>query len=788
MPGPGTAAFDLLLQLGVEDFETLFAQRVQAALMGFGVGSGRFPLVTIPTIPAIPPHSLRFDPAQLQISLYATATTGNTAELVIHLGPVSYGLGADDIDLGRSADFTCNVTFGTVQTMGGWQFSVTLALPDPAPSFRPERTAELEARVGQAIAAQNILQTLGFLSLFPVTLPAVPLPVTTLDMAILRVPVGGPTRTSMAIGVSVPPPGTGGGDPAALRRLASNLPAMGADGTVTLQNIALFRAIQPLVEAAMGIPAARRPVLTPTTTRLFLPASAPATPAGAPPITWTSFSLNQPLAAGTAVSLAGSFFFSIGDATWTASFAPTTSLMLTIISGVVTVIPTVPPPTVVFSAGPLTIASAIITFGSLAALLGIAGLIVDAIIAALVAALVAAISVVIGSAAAGAISALSGPLLNLRGLLGGLGFTGFTPTWPVFLDDFVMGLMLRRSDSVATRLALDAMRLSDGEALDLDTGGVASLFGGPTASPSVSPGADLVWLEGATDLEEPLGRRLFAGPGARLVRINRPFDAVSHEDLRRSVIGASQVIPGAEVPTARQGSALPPPLVVGVRTDLLRYAKVALWQDPSGQLVLRFLCYDTLRASLRILASNPPWRVTRAERGPDTAGTWIEPPRRNYRVAHQGLFFAGVHQLVAPVSFTWALDGQVLSDNGRAAVGESEVGFQVNGDTCELSTEAGTSLSGELSCVAVDAAGATLSHSRPVEVNGERSESYGRSGFQIQLEAAERGSEIIPEIRWFHEGDPPPNWQDDRWVLSIDRVDRSAEIQRLQALMRPPEG
>ncbi|HEV8427037.1 MAG TPA: hypothetical protein VGQ41_03935 [Pyrinomonadaceae bacterium] len=327
---------------------------------------------------------------------------------------------------------------------------------------------------------------------------------------------------------------------------------------------------------------------------------------------------------------------------------------------------------------------------------------------------------------------------SLLSLLGGS--VSFTP--PLVFDDFNVGASFPGISAVAEFRRVDAIHLEPGSAIDLDTNSISSAW-----TSSVAPGIDLLWAADGYPV-------LRAQTGAKLIRLSRNFDDLLEPQLERLVVGITQSIDGTSIPVVPPSGTIPEPVVIGMITNERRYAKVAVWKDRYGRLILRYVIYDNLAPNIRIQAPRPVWQVVRSVRMADTPGTWLTPPRRNSRVSNQGSFRTLCHRMMAPVNYDWSLAGASIAGSGATVVSGSPVTFIARGDSCALTTDLGANLDAELACTARDAAGTELVARLQLVAQGVQSTPYGHSGLESRLDVFNQL--VITRIEDIRP-DPPPD-------------------------------
>lgn len=306
-------------------------------------------------------------------------------------------------------------------------------------------------------------------------------------------------------------------------------------------------------------------------------------------------------------------------------------------------------------------------------------------------------------------------------LLSGLGVgLNFEP--PVVFDDLKLGVSLRQSTAIGELRRESGVSVPSTFAIDLDSGIIYE------SSAVATSGADLIWD----------GSLLRAGLGSRLVLISERFLDATHADLERLMVGPSITVSGIVIPRIEASGLVPEPLTIGVRTNQRRHAKVALWQDRTGRLLLRYVLYNDLIPNARIFASNPAWRRIETIRDADTPASFLEPARRNFREAHEGSFRVLHHRLQLPVAFAWRIgDYDLTALSGTVIIGGQTLFYSMNRDTCSLRTALGANLRANLRCSLTDASGTRISDEVELFVNGNRSEAFGRSGVQVELDRLE---------------------------------------------------
>lgn len=349
-------------------------------------------------------------------------------------------------------------------------------------------------------------------------------------------------------------------------------------------------------------------------------------------------------------------------------------------------------------------------------------------------------------------------------LLTGLGATlNFEP--PVVFDDLAIGTSLRAMSPVGELRAESGIAIAAGSALDLD--------GGAIVDPSRGTEADLVW-----------DRALRGGPSARLVVMSGSFLSVTHADLVRLVVGPGVAVATSSIPVLDGSGALPEPLVVGVRTDQLRYAKAALWTDRAGRLIVRYVVYNDLAPNARIVSAAPAFRRVETVEDPGTSDTLFEPLLFNFRDAHEGVFRVLFHRLQAPVTLSWQLGGYTLSRaSGVVGVGSELIGYSIRDDTCVLRTPLGASLRAQLRCSVTDATGVTIADEQLVAVRGTRSE-WRIRGAELLANASFRQLTIdrayVLPGEWLP--DPPPDRSYRVTAAGIEEVTNARAPEAVTAL------
>lgn len=316
---------------------------------------------------------------------------------------------------------------------------------------------------------------------------------------------------------------------------------------------------------------------------------------------------------------------------------------------------------------------------------GIVGAIVGAIVPAVVEAVAEGIADdMLGSAITNAIGGI--PTLPLGPLGSGITLS------QLILDD----LELRGPVQRALQLPIVSQGhhvASGGFTLDLDQGVVHGAH-------SNSPKIDLDWDPAAgLDARNHSGFSVSGSPYAALTPLQLRAMGLAGTHLGAASVPLSYGLPlfGGH----RE-------VVLGVRTNLGRLAKVRAWRDPlqGGALHLHWVTYDTPIPQLDIALR---WSITeRAKEGLEyISGNFAACTRSE--VSRRATLEAWPRLVVFPVDYQWCLCGQVLEPGeGEVTLAGGVLRYTLQGRQLTVDTEMGQALDCELCVSAIDARGREL--------------------------------------------------------------------------------
>lgn len=278
-------------------------------------------------------------------------------------------------------------------------------------------------------------------------------------------------------------------------------------------------------------------------------------------------------------------------------------------------------------------------------------------------------------------------------------------------------------DEMPIAARADRLRLSPGEAIDLDTG---------ATGPTVFEGADCAWRYG------PNGLGIYAESGAVMATLGEPYGPLTVVDVEQAEFESSphrQHVPAALVPEHVRvfGVEVGSELTLAVQTSENRYAKCECYER-NGRLYLTYLTYDRPTPQIvierdaeivernQIEAGTDSWPSVSCfpafEFGGRQVGGGIEVESRSAEytideVAHRITATARTRLLAFPLQgFEWRLDDRLISGQGSIDVDGNPVSYDVDGDTCTLETELGDGLSDYLEVQVTDDRGLTVADRR----------------------------------------------------------------------------
>ena len=389
-----------------------------------------------------------------------------------------------------------------------------------------------------------------------------------------------------------------------------------------------------------------------------------------------------------------------------------------------------------------------------------AALILSAAASALITAIQQLIPGNLENALAGAIVGAGGAVLP-PGLLDALGATmGFSP--PILFDDLALGCGIIPIHAVRELGRNDGVAIGAAQGFDLDTHAVIAWD---------AAAADVVWAWST----------LVAGAGAVLAIVDGDVDfaELGPDRLEAALRDAAGGIPGSMIPRVDATGAIPAPLVLAARTNRGRLAKLAVWRDPDGRLVVRDVVFDTLAPNARIAIVRPGWAITTSRALPDTPpSSPFDQPRHNYEDGHRASFTVATHRIPGALAHHWSLDGHGLAGAGTVTIGASTVQYAVDGATCTLTLGVGVSLSGELGCT-VTGDGASATAALAVAASGTRSVAYGQSQVETYVDSIGR---VI--VRPWRDDGPGPDPAERGDLVLAERVAFSAAANKFERLAR----
>ena len=389
-----------------------------------------------------------------------------------------------------------------------------------------------------------------------------------------------------------------------------------------------------------------------------------------------------------------------------------------------------------------------------------AALILSAYASALITAIQQLIPGNLENALAGAIVGAGGAVLP-PGLLDALGATmGFSP--PILFDDLALGCGIIPIHAVRELGRNDGVAIGAAQGFDLDTHAVIAWD---------AAAADVVWAWST----------LVAGAGAVLAIVDGEVDfaELGPDRLEAALRDDAGGIPGSRIPRVDATGAIPAPLVLAARTNRGRLAKLAVWRDADGRLVVRDVVFDTLAPNARIAIVRPGWAITTSRALPDTPpSSPFDQPRHNYEDGHRASFTVAAHRIPGALAHRWSLDGHALAGAGTVTIGASPVQYAVDGATCTLTLGVGVSLSGELGCT-VTGDGASATAALAVAASGTRSVAYGQSQVQSYVDSIGR---VI--VRPWRDDGPGPDPAERGDLVLAERVTFSAAANKFERLAR----
>jgi len=522
------------------------------------------------------------------------------------------------------------------------------------------------------------------------------------------------------------PVGRGLGNPALLTPMAL---APGADALLIIDTAFFFELLASMsleapAPAGLGAPGGSFPTVN--RTGIFLTTASPPVPItlGGTAGFLTALAITPPPAGSTTITMALTFTFMVGAITYVVTLIGAT-FTLALSGGTLVIAPFVPTPTVT-SIVPWWVYVVEILGGAVLGALtgGILGAIVGAVAGGLTISLATSIvSAFTTVAAGGGFSSIGAPALPTA-LTTLLGPVGLTP--PLVFDDLQFSGRTQKPEIISIYRSESALAMqASGASIDLDSGTVRTWafgrFGRGTGGTKIGTFGDLDWTA---------AYGLTADSPARINRISGSFNSIAYDDAKTALLASSvTTISPMEIPVIPQGTtdpaSLPAPLVIAVKTDQGYVGKVALWQDVSGDLVLRYRLWDPSGAACRILPVAAAWTQTGYMRDPDTAGTGGLLPVKHERFQHQALFTVQTVRMQSPLQVTWLLGGVTLSGTGRTTIAGSDVAWQASGSALTLTVELGSSLDLERLEVEVrDTNGVNTRDSQQLTVRGRYDAEY----------------------------------------------------------------
>jgi hypothetical protein len=270
-------------------------------------------------------------------------------------------------------------------------------------------------------------------------------------------------------------------------------------------------------------------------------------------------------------------------------------------------------------------------------------------------------------------------------------------------DDIRVEGHIMLPDVVQIYRQVAAVQLDPGSAINLDTGHVWPIDSDAPSS------ADLLW-------DANLGLR--TGPRAQMVRMGGRFATIGYRDTADALTGASTPgIERADIPLVSDAnlgtSQMPEGRIVAIRTDVERVAKAIAWRDADGNLVLRYLVWDTSSAVVRIGPVWPAWSRTQWTRLPDTPPSGSDPrPIAHTLYAHRTQLTAWTNRMVGPLKIQWTFADTLLSESGAATIAGASLRWQQTAADLTIDIDLGESLTETLlRCEVEDANGVRASDS-----------------------------------------------------------------------------
>jgi hypothetical protein len=740
-----TSGYDVVLQINALTFEGI----IQAFLR---------PRLRLGVLPLAPPSldpSITFAGPAAEVRCFFARSTGNGFICQLNLPAAQYNADGRSYSLGTGRT-TIEVPMAFQQQLAASSRIPPGALPDTqffdfvmnnqfsALQFRPDDSSALtgsgtDVATLTTMIARALTQLVGSQIVLTAAAP-IPVfgPMTTtdpvlrrLDTAFIRGTAARPNEDIVAFGIDLIAPDASNGTITTMRSVVNAV----QDGALLVSTAFLFNRIVAAIAApppaGLGVPASvfvvnstsltLAPGMTATTTirGVSVLITALTLAATADTLTLTShYQFALPPGILFDIDVSGPVTFALsatGVLVAGANLTPVVAYSITpagaIVLGLVAIAAAV---ITVASYGTASIGVTLVAAGIAATTAAMAVLLIELLIGG-IASLIAGptFQTAVQRAFGGAGAGLPVGLLNFLG-----GSAAFTP--PLLFDDLSVPFTLPGADAVPELHRVSAVSVPYGQVIDLDTATVEPFNDLDTTG-------DLAWgIGGIPSLDTTRG--------GRMVRLSQPFESITHEQLQSWVTGASQVVDGSAIPMMLPFGEPPSPLVLGVRTTEHRYAKVAVWRD-GFRLLLRYVTFDTLRANVRIHGGDEPWVRVRTVQDPDTPGTPLLEAQHHFRDAYQGAFRAIVHEMVAPIEFNWSLASRRVVGSGVLPLDSGDVGFVVEGDHCQLTTELGMDLDADLLCTASDACGNFVSDRRRLQVSGRRAPRFAQGGLRTEIDS-----------------------------------------------------
>ena len=724
MPLAATGGFDMVLAVSNSSFEALLETRLRAALpLPPGAGVITLPVDTNTTISFSEIRATAFFPPgggttfALRLSLLDASLQGLVA------GSLGQEFAIGNIQVGILVTPSASSRQLSLQIDGA---NLTISMPSDADSVL------LSAPVQSLIVSRLRSNFPGLLIAMGVTnpllmgppiprVPRTPLAVVGTVPGLSELAIGALARPagSAILGQALAfcltfqdrpntPAGRGAGSIAGLPAFSV---AGGADATLQLDTVFLFELIISLgLAPSLGLPTTGFTVSR--TTGLFLLFPLPVTLGGTTG-TLVTLTVTPPVpltALPPALGFGFTFVFVLDDITYTLVLAGAT-LTLALAGSTIVVSTMVPAPTVTAVVPWWKTLLAVLGGVLLGGLLGPYGALVGGITGGFFVAFEALIvSAIVGPTAAAAAGGFASPTLP-PAFASIFGTMSLSP--PLTFDDLTLPSRIGSAALAAVYRQVNATTLSSGGmVIDLDTGARQSFAAG--GSPMAL--GDLLWYLGGT---------LHAGTGARLVSVAGDFNLISVSDVVTALSGSgpSAVIAPAQIPVIPAGAqapTLPAPLVIAVRTSAGRYAKCALWLDVNGDVIMRYLVWDTRAAACRILPVGTAWARTNYVRDPDTPGATQYLLTKHERFENTAQFQAQATRVTTPIQVSWRLGSTTLTGaTGTVLVGGAAIAYTSQSMNLTLVVALGSSLSAvPLTLEVRDANGIFVSETRALTVIG----------------------------------------------------------------------